>query len=270
MKTGFNFTLGATLPMVKQLIDEKKIDYCELLIDNFLHVSAHEIEAHIACPTGFHIMFSKFIENDKDALCSMAKKINEFTAALNPLYISDHIACFSHNGRQLYHLAEVDYQAEYNQIKDRVNWWQDKLGRQLLLENYPSIMDNGKDAPEFFEQLSKETGCGVLFDISNAVCALKNCGLPLECWESIIQNNDHFHVAGYAHSILEPHIILDTHSTPLSEQTLAFIQQYRHLFDSPNATLTYERDDEISYDAVASDLGRLHQLFNTTPLEAAQ
>lgn len=269
MQLGFNFTLGTTLPMVKQLIHEGKIDYCELLIDNFFQVPVSELSAQLECPVGFHIMFSKFLESDQETLKVMAKKLRALKDDLQPVYVSDHIARFSHNGRQLYHLAEVDYQQEYSQIKDRINWWQDQLGCQLLLENYPSIMESGKDAPEFFEQLSKDTGSGVLFDISNAVCAWQNCGLPLERWQTIIQDNQHFHVAGYAHSMLEPHIVLDTHSTPLSRETLDFIRRYQSLFDSPAATLTYERDDNIEYEAVAADLDQLRTLFDHPASEVA-
>jgi len=72
---------------------------------------------------------------------------------LRPLYVSDHVARFSHNGRQLYHLAEIDYINDYSRVRERVDWWQQALGCQLLLENYPSIMDGGHDAPAFHERL---------------------------------------------------------------------------------------------------------------------
>ena len=43
MQIGLNFTLGSTLEMVQRLIREGEIDYCELLIDNFLHVPPAEL-----------------------------------------------------------------------------------------------------------------------------------------------------------------------------------------------------------------------------------
>ena len=122
---------------------------CTLLIDNFLSVPPEEMAQGFGAPVGFHIMFSKFIENDDAALDSMAIRLRRLIDLLKPLYVSDHIARFNHEGRQLYHLAEIDYITDYEQVRCRVDWWQQKLGCRLHLENYPSIMDGGVEAPAF-------------------------------------------------------------------------------------------------------------------------
>lgn len=62
---------------------------------------------------------------------------------------------FSHQGRQLYHLAEIDYPTAYAQVREQVLFWQDQLGMPLYLENYPSILDGGHDAPAFFSNWPK-------------------------------------------------------------------------------------------------------------------
>jgi len=261
MQLGFNFTLGPTFDVVQRLISEEKIDYCELLIDNFLHVPPEDLAAAIDCPIGFHIMFSKFLENDLDTLTSMAERLRTFIDVLQPVYVSDHVARFTHEGRQLYHLAELDYAREYDAICERVIWWQTQLGQRLYLENYPSILDSGRDAPAFFQRIVKDTGAGVLFDASNAVCGHHNCGVPLKDWEPVMAETPHFHVGGYNYSILEPKLVLDTHDGPLAEDTLAFLESYRHVFDKPGATMTYERDENIEYDSIAADLTALRQVF---------
>lgn len=217
--------------------------------------------AQFDCPVGFHIMFSKFLESDTDYLESMAMRIGRYVDLMQPIYLSDHVARFNHNGRQLYHLAELDYRNEYDAVRQRVEWWQEKLGQRLYLENYPSIMDSGCDAPEFFERIMQESGAGVLFDASNAVCAHHNCGLALERWEKIIDATPHFHVAGYNYSILEPKVVLDTHDGELAADTLAFLNRYKKSFDKSGATMTYERDDNIEYDAIVADLRRLRAVF---------
>lgn len=267
MRIGFNYTLGDTAPVVRKLLEAGHIDYVELLIDNFLAVPIDELEAGFAAPVGFHIMFSKFIENDTPALESLARRLRELIERLRPLYVSDHVARFSHDGRQLYHLAEIDYVGDYPQVRERVDWWQQQLGCQLLLENYPSIMDGGHDAPAFHERLYRDTGAGVLFDASNAVCAHLNCGVPLEAWEGVIEHSSHFHTAGYNLSILQPHLILDTHDQVLSEATLGFLQRYRGLFDGPDATLTYERDGRFDEAEIIGDLQRLRGIFPSSPVE---
>jgi uncharacterized protein len=261
MRIGFNFTLGPTLGLVQRLVAERKIDYCELLIDNFLQVPPAQLLEAFDCPIGFHIMFSKFMENDLDTLDAMATRLREYVDCLQPLYVSDHVARFTHEGRQLYHLAEPEYRRDYEAIRSRVLWWQDRLGQKLYLENYPSIMDNGLDAPWFFEQIVRDTGAGVLFDASNAVCSHRNCGLALSAWEAVVKSTRHFHVGGYNASILDPEITLDTHDQALASDVLSFLTHYQDDFDKPGATLTYERDDNLDYDAIVQDLDALRKVF---------
>ena len=264
MQIGFNFTVGDTLSLTQRLIQEKKIDYCELLIDNFLHVPPQELKQAFPCPISFHIMLSKFLENDVVALSDMADRLQEYIEVLQPLYISDHIACFSHRGRQLYHLAESDYQNDYAHILQRVQWWQTELGQRLYLENYPSLLPGGHEAPGFFEKLIGGSGAGILFDISNAICAARNCGLPTKNWQTLIASTQHFHVGGYAPSILAPHLTLDTHDTTLADDTLNFIVQQRVLLNQPNNTITYERDGNFSYDQISADLAALRAALTDT------
>ncbi|WP_449422526.1 methanobactin biosynthesis protein MbnB [Rhodanobacter lindaniclasticus] len=261
MRIGFNYTLGDTAPLVRWLLASGRIDYVELLIDNFLAVPPDELAQGFDAPVGFHIMFSKFIENDEAELESMAIRLRRLIDLLKPIYVSDHIARFNHEGRQLYHLAEIDYVADYEQVRRRVDWWQQKLGCRLHLENYPSIMDGGCDAPDFHERLNRDTGAGVLFDVSNAVCAHLNCGVPLAAWEGIIESSSHFHVAGYNLSILAPHLVVDTHDRGLSDETLGFLKRYRKHFDTAGATMTYERDDNFVEAEIEHDLDRLRDLF---------
>lgn len=264
MRIGFNFTLGDTAPLVRRLLASGRIDYVELLIDNFLAVPEDEVATTFPAPLGFHIMFSKFIENDEAGLDSLARRLRRLIDRVKPLYVSDHVARFTHGGRQLYHLAELDYAADYDRVRQRVDRWQQRLGCRLHLENYPSILDGGRDAPAFFERLMRDTGCGVLFDASNAVCSHLNCGLPLEAWEGIVAQASHFHVAGYNLSILQPHLVLDTHDRGLSDATMGFLERYRDRFNGPGATMTYERDDNFDEADIAADLDKLRGVFPKT------
>jgi methanobactin biosynthesis cassette protein MbnB len=264
MRIGFNFTLSDTHDMVQRLIAEGQIDYCELLIDNFLCVPPTELAKTFDCPVGFHIMFSEFIESDRDALNELASRLRIYIDALNPMYVSDHAACFMHRGRHLFHPGEINYRTEYDHVREKVELWQELLGRRICFENYPSIMDGGLDAPDFFERLMKDTGAGVLFDASNAICAKHNCGAPLEAWEKVIASNQNFHVAGYRPSLTEPYIMLDTHGDALAQDTLEFLKSQRAIFDRPGNTLTYERDFNIDYDAIVADLTELREIFPKT------
>ena len=262
MRIGFNFTLTETTAMVRRMIAEGHIDYCELLIDNFLCASPAELARAFDCPTGFHIMFSEFIDADLDALADFAGRIRLFIREMQPLYVSDHGASFTHRGVNLFDLGELDYVRDYDRVRARVDLWQEMIGQRIFIENYPSIMEGGWEAPRFFERLMQDTGAGALFDASNAVCANLNCGAPLEAWDNVIAATPHFHVAGYSRATNPPHIIHDSHAEELSEKTLSFLRGRRHIFDKPGATMTYERDGNIEYDAIVADLERLREIFN--------
>jgi uncharacterized protein (UPF0276 family) len=209
-------------------------------------------------------MQSRFLESNSHALESLSARLRLFIDAMQPLYVSDHLALFSHAGRELHHLAEIDYRADRKRIFERVVRWQDQLGCPLLLENFPSIMDGAHDAPSFFEDLHAQTGAGLLFDISNAVCAARNSGAPVERWIPLLAHTRHFHVAGYAASIMQPPITLDTHDGPLSDDTLDFIRRHAADIGGSDTTLTYERDGNLDEISIATDLRRLHAIFTHT------
>jgi uncharacterized protein len=261
MQIGFNFTSGSTLPLFRQLISEGRIDFVEILIDNFLQVSPKELAAAFDCPVAFHIMFSKFLESDLDFLEDLARRLRTYIDALKPVYVSDHLLRFSHQGRNLFHFAEIDYVSEYDAVRERVEWWQGRIGQRLYLENYPSIMDGGRDAPAFFGRLTSESGVGVLFDISNAVITNLNCGLSLDAWHDIVSTTPHFHVAGYHTSFIKPHVIVDSHDRELSSETVAFTESCRQYFEKPGSTLTYERDFNIERASISADLDNLRRVF---------
>lgn len=264
MQIGFNFTLNGTLEMVQRMIRQRQIDYCELLIDNFLDVPIHELADAFDCPVAFHIMFSKPLESDRETLERLGKRIRGYIEAMKPLYVSDHLLRFSYNNRSLYYLGEIDYEKDYDDVRRRVEQWQELLGVRLYLENYPSIMDGGWDAPEFYRRLSRETGAGVLFDASNAVVAQRNCGAPVDLWKDIIASAQHFHVAGYTSSFIEPDVFVDSHDREMAPDTVDFLSRMRSVFDKPGATITYERDFEIEYDSISFDLARLREIFPCT------
>jgi hypothetical protein len=167
---------------------------------------------------------------------------------------------YYHNGRSFHFLGEVDYRS-YDIVRPRVERWQDLLGARIHLENYPSIMDGGWDAPAFFSRLGRETGAGMLFDASNAIVAQHNCGAPVDLWTELIASTRHFHVSSYGESFIEPHAIADTHDRDLAADTLEFLRTESARFDKAGATMTYERDWNFDYDSICDDLRRLRAVF---------
>lgn len=253
---GINFTGGQSYSSIMSLIDEGHIDYVELLIDNFLHLNPTEIAKKFPCPVAFHIMQSRFLEQGEEELKYISSRITQMSEAFQPLYISDHIALFEHNGTNFYQLAEINY-AIGSIYFDKIRRWQDMLGHTLYLENYPSLLDGSYEAPTFFEHISKKTECNVLFDISNAVCASRNTGADIDDWKNVISKTLHYHVAGYTPAPSDNNILIDSHSEQISSETEIFIDRYADLFFRENTTITYERDGNFDYDLIVEDLNSL-------------
>lgn len=263
MQLGVNWTDHKGLPVVASLVKNGQAQVFEILIDNFLHFSIEQFQEVVGnTPVAFHIMSSQFLEAPRDELRSMAKRLRELIKELRPLYVSDHLAKFSHRSRQLPRILEWDYSPSgLNQAVSRLNDWQEALGCQVLVENFPSVFETGRDQPEFMTRLLEKTGAGILFDISNAVVAEKNCALKIESWESLFEKKTalHFHAGGYRTTDSAPQIFLDTHDEELSSETLAQISKY-FLPHKSGATLVVERDFNIEYGSWQRDLAKVRAL----------
>ncbi|MFI5362135.1 MAG: DUF692 family multinuclear iron-containing protein [Elusimicrobiota bacterium] len=252
---GANWTSPRHLSTVRALLKDKRISFCEVMVDNFLHLSPENIlSAFPGVPLSFHIMNSHFLTRDAGELKALAAKVKSFARELRPMYVSDHLAVFSHEGRRLPFPQEVDYESDYALVRERVLAWQELLGAPLLLENYPSILDSGRAQAEFMGRLLKETGAELLFDFSNAVVARENCGAPLEAWEPLVRGTLRFHAAGYRPAGTVPDFILDSHDCAPSGATLAFLRRSKAQLQGRECSLVVERDANIDAAAWSTDI----------------
>ncbi|WP_433927441.1 DUF692 family multinuclear iron-containing protein [Sorangium cellulosum] len=262
MRLGVNWTKADDLPLVRRLIEEGFADYCEILIDNFLHVEPHAIRRAFGdVPLAFHIMHSRFIERPEGELAFVAQRVRRFIRALDPMYVSDHLLRFTVGGRSVAFLPELDYERQGEVVIDKVRRFQDMLERAVCFENYPSILGSGRAQPDFFQRLIAETGAGLLFDFSNAVIAQRNCGVPTSAWAPLAGAADHFHAAGYDFFDGTPAIALDLHGTAVAGDTLDLMAFARAARGGRPLTVTLERDHNVAYEAWRDDLIRVRSLY---------
>lgn len=225
------------------------------MADNFVHLPPDALSAaFLGAPLAFHVMNSQFLTRPDEELRLLADLLKNLIAHLKPRYVSDHLAVFARGGRRLPFPQEVDYRAEGAGAIEKIKRWQDMLGVPLLLENYPSILDLGRDQPEFLERMTRETGAGLLLDLSNAVVAHKNCGSPLADWENLAVRADCFHVAGYRGSGTEPEFLVDSHDGELSPETIAFLRTAAPKLANRDASIVVERDANISQESWSRDI----------------
>lgn len=246
---GVNLTSPKGLPFVQKLLSSGAADFCEILVDNFLHLSPESVgEAVGGAPVSFHIMWSRFLEREPKDLKLVGKYLRKWIHVLQPLYVSDHLAQFTIDGRRLPLLAELDYRTAYAHTKARIKAWQEIIEHSIAFENFPSTLDYEAKQLGFYGQLLDETGCELLFDISNAVVSERNCGVSASLWASLIYDARWFHAGGFRMSDTTPSLAIDTHDVPLADATLEFIKQIMHgRGNSIKRTLVIERDANIEY-----------------------
>ena len=85
----------------------------------------------------------------------------------------------------------------------RVEQVQEKLGRQLLVENlssYLSFARSEMSEGEFLAELTRRTGCGILFDVENLYVNARNLGVNAEAFIKAIPAEavKEYHLAGFS------------------------------------------------------------------------
>lgn len=262
-KVGINWTGVRDLESLEFMVSENHIDFIEILIDNFLSCDVSSLlDVTKDTPCAFHIMNSRFLDNDINNLISMSKSINLLRKELNPIYISDHLGKFYYKDFTLPQMLEVDYALDKNKALEKVSIWQDLLDCQLLLENYPSIFSQEVGQSDFFEELIKETNCGLLFDISNAIIAESNIGYSISNWDNLAKNTNHFHIAGYAPCGIEDVFLVDTHDCQISESGFNYTEYFLKNRQESKVTISVERDSNFNIAEWLSDIKKIRSIIN--------
>jgi uncharacterized protein (UPF0276 family) len=172
--------------------------------------------------------------------------LRDLAAWVEPLWVGDHLCWTSLGGHQSHDLLPVARTAEVlDHVAERVARAQDLLGRRLLLENataYVAFRDDEMDEAEFFTELGRRTGCGMLLDVNNLYVNACNLGIdPLRYLEAIPPGLvGYMHLAG--HAVL-PDVRIDTHDADVPTPVWALFHLAARRF--PSAGVVIERDDAL-------------------------
>ena len=102
-------------------------------------------------------------------------------ARIEPAWISDHLCWGSHGGRYGHDLWPLPYTVEaLAHVIERVQRVQDRLNRQLLLENvsaYAALGGAELSEWEFLAEVARRADCGILLDVNNVYVSARNLGL---------------------------------------------------------------------------------------------
>jgi uncharacterized protein (UPF0276 family) len=132
------------------------------------------------------------------------EELAALVARIQPAFVSDHLCWGSHGGRYAHDLWPLPYTEEaLAHVASRVSRVQDRLGRQIALENvssYVTYRDSTMTEWEFIAAVAERADCGILLDVNNIYVSARNHGFDPDAYldgippERVVQ----FHLAGHA------------------------------------------------------------------------
>ncbi len=244
------FGLGLRPQHYAEILDgSPEIDWFEVISENYMIPGGQPMrmlericERYPVVMHGVSMSIASTSPMDMDYLRSLKSLADK----VKPVWISDHLCWTGVHGVNLHDLLPIPYTKEaLDHVVDRVNQVQDFLGRPFTLENVSSYVTFGQSEMsewDFVSEVSRRTGCWLLFDVNNVYVSAFNHDFSADEFlngvpkDRIVQ----FHVAGHSHE--DTHII-DTHDHPVCDEVWDLYRKAVETF-GPVSTMI-ERDDNI-------------------------
>ena len=263
--------LGAGLGYRRSLHDvlakrRKEVGFLEVMPEHVVEGSAASRKALLDLASTMPVVthsVSLSVGTATGADLAFAAKMHGVSETLDAAWSSDHL-CYSKVGeRHIGQLTPIPYTAEaLNVVVANTKATMAAMpGRPFLLENISQYFQfDGADytEPEFFTQVTKRTGCGILLDVANLHNNATNLGLDpsryLEGFplESVVQ----MHLAG---SEWVGGKLLDTHGGPVLEPVWDLMRQVVEQSDVRAALV--ERDQTFELGDLFAEVQRANAVF---------
>jgi hypothetical protein len=146
-----------------------------------------------------------------DEYLSQLKSLAE---RIQPTFVSDHLCWGRAAGRYAHDLLPLPFTEEaLAHVVERVKQVQDRLDRQLLLENVSSYMayrESELEEWEFLSEVARRADCNLLLDVNNIYVSARNHGFdPQRYLAGVpVDRVKQFHLAGHQD---RGTIVIDTH-----------------------------------------------------------
>jgi uncharacterized protein (UPF0276 family) len=148
------------------------------------------------------------------------ERVRSLVQRVEPVLVSEHLCWGAVGDRQLNDLLPLKLDAEALALMcARVQQVQDRLQRQLLLENVSTYLRFHEDAmseAEFMAALAARTGCGLLLDINNLY--VNQCNHGEDALAAIaaigVDMVGEMHLAGH---LVTPQAVIDHHGDTVAE-----------------------------------------------------
>lgn len=213
--------IGLRAPHYREVLKNlPKLGWVEVHNENFfgggapLHTLLKVREHYPVSLHGVGMGLASTAPLDRDHLLSLRRLCD----TVQPAAVSEHLCWNTADGIVINDLLPFPYtEAALSYVAIRVDQVQEKLGRQLLVENlssYLSFSHSEMTEGEFLCELTRRTGCGILFDVENLYVNTRNLGVNAGDFIKAIPAEavKEYHLAGYS---VRDGCLVDTHDHPV-------------------------------------------------------
>jgi len=261
-KTG----IGLRAPHYREVLDHSpQIAWVEVHSENFfgggapLHTLLRVREHYPVSLHGVGMGLASASPLDQTHLSAL----RQLCDVIEPHAVSEHLCWNTASGIFINDLLPFPYTAAALQhVASRVEQVQQTLGRQLLVENlssYLSFSQSEMSEGEFLADLSRRTGCGILFDVENLYVNSRNLNVDAHAFIQSLPADQimEYHLAGYS---IRNGCFVDTHDHPVCAEVWAL---YKHVLEQigPRPTLIEWDSDIPSLDVLVGEAAKAQQLL---------
>lgn len=249
-RLGPRFGLGLRPDHYEAVLNERpRVDWFEILSENYLvgggkplHFLDRVRARYPLAMHGVSLSIGGTDPLDRDYL----RALKALAARVEPLWISDHLCWTGVDRLTLHDLLPLPYTEEaLAHVAARVREVQDRLGRQILLENVSSYVTYAHSTltePAFLAEVARRADCFILLDVNNVYVSAVNHGFdPVAYLDALpAARVRQLHLAGHERTDT---CLIDTHDAPIAEPVWAlYAHAVRRFGEVPVAI---ERDDRI-------------------------
>lgn len=178
------------------------------------------------------------------------EKLKKLIDRFQPGLVSEHLSWGSFQGKYFNDLFPMPYTSEaLKHMVNQVNYVQNYLGRQILIENVSSYLEfECSSIPEwdFITELADKTGCGILLDVNNIYVSACNHGIDANQFINSIPTTHvkEIHLAGHTKKHFDDGtvILIDTHNDRIIDQVWNLYQSAIGRFSNTPTLIEWDTD----------------------------
>ncbi len=225
-----------------------RIDWFEAITENHfdsggrpLHVLERLRRDHAVALHGVALSIGSADPLDESYLA----KLQALAERIEPALITDHLCWCGVDGTVLHDLLPLPYTEEaLAHVVDKVRRVQDRLRRQILLENpstYIAFAHSTMPEWTFMAELAAAADCGILLDVNNIYVSARNLDFdPYAYVDGIpVDRVAQIHLAGFTDMGT---YLFDTHSAPVSDDVWSLYAYACERFGEVSTLVEWDAD----------------------------